>query len=59
MIDDFEAIILSCGHSVTAYSGLGLCQGCGSKSCGKCLKLLDGKLLCPQCVKERIDGDSR
>lgn len=57
MDDEFEAIVLTCGHSINSYSGLGVCNKCKLKHCSKCLQLLDDHLLCPKCFEEKL-GDA-
>ena len=54
MSDEFEAVMLSCGHSINSYNGLGVCYRCKKKNCGKCLQLVVDKLLCPNCFADQI-----
>jgi hypothetical protein len=58
MIDDFETVTLSYGHSLNSYKGFGICQKCWKKNCGQYLTLVDDLLLCPQCFKERRENSS-
>lgn len=46
MEGDFEFVVLSCGHSINSYRGFGICQECCKKTCGQCLILVDGLILC-------------
>ncbi|WP_179369104.1 hypothetical protein [Candidatus Nitrosotenuis sp. DW1] len=55
-MEEFESVVLSCGHSITSHAGLGVCNKCRRKVCGKCLQLIDEKNLCPKCFEEFI-GD--
>lgn len=57
MEDEFESVVLSCGHSINAYSGLGICSKCRKKTCGKCLQIIDEVILCPKCFAEKV-GES-
>ena len=54
MTDEFEAVMLGCGHSVNSYNGLGVCYRCNKKTCGKCLQLVVDELLCPRCFADQI-----
>ncbi len=53
MEEEFETIILSCGHSINSYKSLGVCHGCRKKTCERCLQVLDDVLLCPKCFNEK------
>jgi hypothetical protein len=56
MEEEFEAIVLHCGHSINSYSGLGVCSNCRMKNCGRCLQLTNGELLCPKCFTEKLEA---
>lgn len=58
MIDGFDSVVLSCGHSITSYKGLGVCMKCKEQHCGQCLMLVDDLLLCPKCFKEKMEDSS-
>lgn len=51
-MEDFKAFVLSCGHIVHPYKGIGICFQCKKRCCEKCMVLVDDKLLCPTCFKE-------
>jgi len=54
MGEEFESVMLSCGHAISQTSGLGKCSKCKLNKCGKCLQILDGQLLCPKCFEDVV-----
>lgn len=59
MYEEFESIVLKCGHSINSYKTLGVCHKCNNKCCEMCLQLIDDVLVCPKCFDGVInDGKS-
>jgi len=54
MEEEFESIILSCGHAINSNSGLGKCDKCKMNKCGRCLQVIDGQLICPKCFEDKM-----
>lgn len=54
MEEEFESVVLYCGHVINQTSGLGKCSKCKLNKCGRCLQVLDGQLLCPKCFEDVI-----
>ncbi|TBR08575.1 MAG: hypothetical protein EPO62_06760 [Candidatus Nitrosotenuis sp.] len=54
MEEEFESVILSCGHAINTNSGLGKCIKCKMNKCGKCLQVIGEHLLCPKCFDDRM-----
>lgn len=55
-MEEFEAVLLACGHSINSFSGLGVCSRCKMKSCGRCLQSINGELLCAKCFAEKLEA---
>jgi hypothetical protein len=54
MEEEFESVILSCGHAINSNSGLGKCEKCKMNKCGRCLQVIDGRLICPRCFDDKM-----
>jgi len=54
MDEEFDTILLHCGHSINSYKSLGVCKKCRTKQCEKCLQLVDDELLCPKCFNDKV-----
>lgn len=54
MEEEFESVILSCGHAINSNSGLGKCDKCKTNKCGRCLQVIDGQLICPRCFEDKM-----
>lgn len=54
MEEEFESVILSCGHAINSNSGLGKCDKCKMNKCGRCLQVIDGQLICPRCFEDKM-----
>lgn len=54
MEEEFESVILSCGHALNSNSGLGKCAKCKMNKCGRCLQVIDGQLICPRCFEDKM-----
>ncbi len=55
MEEEFEAVLLHCGHSISTYNGVGVCSKCNKKNCGRCLTWINAELLCPRCFHDRVN----
>jgi hypothetical protein len=59
MADDFEIVLLDCGHSLNSRFGIGVCMRCSVKKCGQCLRLFDGQLVCASCFVRILQGGEK
>lgn len=54
MSENFDAIVLSCGHSINSYVCLGICEICKKKNCSRCLVVIDDVIYCPKCFAKHM-----